>query len=148
MRADVMFRSHAPAPGGRIRRVFISAELMASDCRARTRARQSVSRAAYERAARIGDGFMFSGRSQTEAVAIKTNIEARLAELGRANDEFEFESIQQYSRGDNQWPGDIAAWRVSGGSHISVVTLGANLTTVDGHIDAIRRWRDVYNSVR
>jgi hypothetical protein len=28
------------------------------------------------------------------------------------------------------------------------VTMGANLTTVDGHIEAIRRWRDVYNSVR
>jgi hypothetical protein len=26
--------------------------------------------------------------------------------------------------------------------------MGANLTTVDGHIDAIKRWRDVYNSVR
>jgi hypothetical protein len=45
------------------------------------------------------------------------------------------------------WPGDIAAWREAGGSHISVVTMGANLTTVDGHIDAIKRWRDVYNSV-
>jgi hypothetical protein len=32
------------------------------------------------------------------------------------------------------------------GSHISVVTMGANLNTVDGHIKAIKRWRDVYNS--
>ena len=105
------------------------------------------SQAAYDRAARIGDGFMFSGRTQTEAVQIKAKIEARLAELGRARDSFGFESIQQYSRGDSQWPGDIAAWRDAGGSHISVVTMGANLTTVDGHIEAIRRWRDVYNSV-
>ena len=36
----------------------------------------------------------------------------------------------------------------AGGSHISVVTMGADLTTVDGHIEAIKRWRDVYNSVR
>jgi hypothetical protein len=35
-----------------------------------------------------------------------------------------------------------------GGRHISVETMRANLSTVDGHIDAIRRWRDVYNSVR
>jgi hypothetical protein len=28
------------------------------------------------------------------------------------------------------------------------VTMGANLNTVDGHIEAIKRWRDVYNSVR
>jgi len=27
------------------------------------------------------------------------------------------------------------------------VTMGANLTTVDGHIEAIRRWWDVYNAV-
>jgi len=105
------------------------------------------SQAAYDRAARIGDGFMFSGRTQTEAVKIKATIEARLAELARAGDSFGFESIQQYSRGDNQWPGDMAAWRDAEGSHISVATMGANLNTVDGHIEAIRRWRDVYNSV-
>ena len=70
-----------------------------------------------------------------------------LQSSGETSDLFGFESIQQYSRGDNQWPGDIAAWRDAGGSHISVVTMGANLTTVDGHIEAIRRWRNVYNSV-
>lgn len=32
--------------------------------------------------------------------------------------------------------------------YISVVTMGANLTTVDDHIDAIKRWRAVYNSIR
>ena len=50
-------------------------------------------------------------------------------------------------RQEHQWPGDIAAWRNAGGSHISVVTMGVNLTTVDSHIEAIKRWRDVYNSV-
>ena len=73
---------------------------------------------------------------------------AKLLELGRDADAFGFESIQQYSRGDNQWRGDIAAWRKAGGSHISVVTMGANLYTVYGHIEAIKSWRDVYNSVR
>lgn len=105
------------------------------------------SETAYERAARIGDGFLFSGRSQTEAVQIKARIEARLRALGRDVDAFGFESIQQYGRGANRWPGDIAAWRDAGGSHISVATMGCNLATVDSHIDAIRRWRDVYNSL-
>jgi hypothetical protein len=73
---------------------------------------------------------------------------AKLRALGRDADALGFESIQQYSRGDNQYPGDIAAWRKAGGSHISVVTMGANLSTMDGHISAIKRWRDVYNSVR
>src|ERR1700686_3445237 len=42
------------------------------------------SEAAFDRAARMGDGFLFSGRTQTEAVQIKARIEARLRELGRA----------------------------------------------------------------
>src|SRR6266576_1445961 len=66
------------------------------------------SEAAFDRAARIGDGFLFSGRTQTEAAQIKARIETKLVELGRDADAFGFESIQQYSRGDNQWPGDIA----------------------------------------
>jgi Metal-independent alpha-mannosidase (GH125)/Luciferase-like monooxygenase len=69
------------------------------------------SEAAFDRTARIGDGFLFSGRTQTEAIQIKARIVAKLLELGRDADAFGFESIQQYSRGDNQWPGDIAAWR-------------------------------------
>ena len=105
------------------------------------------SEAAYDRAARVGDGFLFSGRTQTEAAQIKARIEVRLRELGRDVEAFGFELIQQYSRGDHQSPRDIAAWREARGSHISVVTMGANLTTVDGHIEAIKRWRDVYNSV-
>jgi hypothetical protein len=38
-------------------------------------------------------------------------IEAKLRGLGKDVEAFGFESIQQYGRGDNQWPGDIAAWR-------------------------------------
>jgi probable F420-dependent oxidoreductase len=105
------------------------------------------SEAAFDRAARIGDGFLFGGRAQTEAVEIKAKIEGKLREHGRDAGAFGFESIQQYSRSENQWPGDIAAWREAGGSHISVVTMGANLTTVDAHINAIKRWRDVYKTV-
>jgi len=105
------------------------------------------SEAAYDRAARIGDGFLFGARTQTEAPNNKARIEAKLRGLGRDAASFGFESVQQYSRGDNQWPGDIAAWREAGGSHISVVTMGANLTTVDGHIEAIRRWCAVYKSI-
>src|SRR5437763_5855083 len=69
------------------------------------------SEAAYDRAARSGDGFLFSGRTQSEAVQIKARIVAKLRDLGRQADAFGSESIQQYSRGANQWPSDIAAWR-------------------------------------
>ena len=105
---------------------------------------------AFDRAARIADGFLISGRSQDESIEIKARIEAKLSELGRADDDFGFESIQQFVRGPDAWPNDIAAWRGAGGSHISVVTMNAGLTTVDQHIDAIKQWRaalDVESSV-
>jgi hypothetical protein len=89
------------------------------------------SEAAFDRAARIGDGFLFSGRTQSEAVPIKARIEAKLHELGRDVDAFGLESIQQCNRGDNQWVGGIAAGREAGGSQVSLVTMGAKLTTVD-----------------
>ena len=101
---------------------------------------------AFDRAARIADGFLFSGRSQAEAIEIKGRIEAKLAQAGRADDDFGFECIQQFNRGPDQWSADIDAWRDAGGSHISVVTMGAGLTTVDEHIDAITQWRSAVDA--
>ena len=102
---------------------------------------------AYDRAARLADGFLISGRSQDYAEKIKTRIEGQLDELGRDRSEFGFESIQSYTRGPNRWPEDIAAWQAAGGSHISIVTMSAGFEKVDDHIDAIREWREVYDSV-
>ena len=105
------------------------------------------SEVAYDRAARMADGFLISGRSQDYAQKIKTRIEGQLDELGRERSSFGFESIQSFNRGPNRWPEDIAAWQGAGGSHISIVTMGADLKKVDDHIDAIRQWREVYDSV-
>ena len=97
---------------------------------------------------RIGEGGAGDVGQDDEVVPVQLFAHGQAAGAAHVDvDAFGFESIQQYSRGDNRWPGDIAAWREARGSHISVVTMGANLTTVDGHIEAIRRWRDVYNSV-
>jgi probable F420-dependent oxidoreductase len=104
------------------------------------------SQPAYDRAARVGDGFLFSGRSQTEAIEHKGYIEKKLAEFGRPVDGFGFESIQQFNRGPNQWPHDIINWSNAGGSHISLVTMGSEFKTMDDHIGAIRQWREVYDA--
>ena len=102
---------------------------------------------AFDRAARIADGFMFSGRSQDEGVQIKAKMEQKLREYGRENEPFGFEQIQQFGRGPEAWAQDIAAWRDAGGSHISVVTMNAELKGIDAHIDAIRQWRETYQDV-
>src|ERR1700731_4428365 len=106
------------------------------------------SEAAFDRGPGSGRASCFRAGRKPRRSKSRRGSRLNCSSLERDAGAFGFESIQQYSRGDNQWPGDIAAWREAGGSHISVVTMGANLTTVDGHIEAIKRWRDVYNSVR
>ena len=59
---------------------------------------------AYNRAARLADGFLISGRSQDYALKIKKHIEGQLDKLGRDRDDFGFEVIQSYNRGPNRWP--------------------------------------------
>jgi len=97
---------------------------------------------AYERAAGIADGFIFSGRQLDAAADAKAAIEARMEELGREDaSEFGFEAIMPYANGSDRWVADLDRWRDAGGTHATVVTMGAELTTVDQHIDAITSWR-------
>ena len=99
---------------------------------------------AFSRAARIGDGFIFSAERQGEAVRGKTRLDELLAVHGRCTSQFGCESLQRYDRGADQWSNDIAAWRDAGGSHMSIMTMNAGLETVDEHINAIRQWHEVY----
>ena len=71
---------------------------------------------AYDRAARIGDGFLFPGRTQTEAIQIKARIAAQLRKLGRDADRFGFESIQQYTRGTTNGPATLRRGGKLGGA--------------------------------
>jgi probable F420-dependent oxidoreductase len=104
------------------------------------------SQAAFERAVRVGDGFLFSAERQSEAVGTKPKLDAMLRRAGRATDGFGFESMQRFVRGPGCWHDDIVRWRDVGGTHISLMTMGANLTTIDQHIGAIRDWREVYDA--
>jgi probable F420-dependent oxidoreductase len=101
---------------------------------------------AFDRAARIADGFIISGRSLYQADEIKAHIEAKLIEEGRAVEDFGFESTQPLRGKPDEWARNIARWREARGSHITVMTMGIGYTTVDQHIDAIRRWRDVVDA--
>jgi len=57
------------------------------------------SEAAYDRAARIGDGFLSRAGLKPRRCQIKARIAAQLSSLEGMPDAFGFESIQQYSRG-------------------------------------------------
>ena len=48
--------------------------------------------------------------------------------------------------GEKTWASLAAAWRSLGATHLSVDTMGANLTTVDAHIDALRTIKEVLDT--
>lgn len=98
---------------------------------------------AWRRAARIGDGFIFAGRTTDAAAQVKEQIDGWRAEAGRAEEPFGYESILSFQKAPDAQAAEVERWRSAGGSHVSVVTMGCGLTTVDEHIDAIRTWREL-----
>ncbi|MBR7834224.1 LLM class F420-dependent oxidoreductase [Actinospica durhamensis] len=92
--------------------------------------------AALERAARIGDGFMFFGQNGIEhALESWKRLRDRLTDLGRAPEEFGAEYVALPRGGIDRLTAEVAAWRAAGGSHVSVATMSQGLDGVEAHIE-------------
>jgi probable F420-dependent oxidoreductase len=90
---------------------------------------------AYARAARLADGFMFSGGRPDRTVAAWTQLRGRVRDLGRSVDSFGGEYIV-HPQGDlASVTSAVDAWRDAGGSHVSVATMGLGLDSVEAHLD-------------
>ncbi len=92
------------------------------------------SEAAFDRGARLADGFMFSSSHTDESIDGWTQLRDRVSAQGRSVDDFGGELVIR-SRDLDQLAADIDAWRNVGGSHVSVVTMGLGLDSVEGHLD-------------
>jgi probable F420-dependent oxidoreductase len=95
-----------------------------------------ISDAAYDRAARLADGFIFgAGFDLNVAVDAWKGLRDRVDALGRSVDDFggDYMAISLGSAGELM--AKIDAWREAGGTHVSVATIGLGLDSVDGHID-------------
>ena len=92
---------------------------------------------AFERAARLADGFIFFGGDVQRTIATWTVMKQRVASLGRSVEDFggDYVALGGGSRGE--LVGEIEAWRAAGGTHVSVATMGVGLDSVDAHIDFI-----------
>ena len=91
---------------------------------------------AFERAARLADGFIFGGGIDHCIDAWK-QLRDRVGGLGRSVEEFGGDCVV-LTRGDvGKLPAKIDAWREAGGTHFSVVTMGLGLDSVEGHLDYI-----------
>jgi probable F420-dependent oxidoreductase len=92
-------------------------------------------KAAFDRAARLADGFIFFGGGVDHVVDAWNGLRGRLRSLGRPVEDFGADYVAVPSGGVGDLPAEVDAWRDAGGTHISVVTMGLGLDSIDGHID-------------
>ncbi len=90
---------------------------------------------AFDRAARMGDGFIFFGGPVDDAIEGWTRQRQQVADLGRSIDAFGGEYVSLSGADLGQLTREIDAWRAAGGTHVTVVTMGLGLDSIDAHID-------------
>jgi probable F420-dependent oxidoreductase len=93
------------------------------------------SEAAFDRAARLADGFIGFGGGIDHTVDVWKRLRDRVRGYGRSVDDFGGEYVALPRGGVADLRAEIEAWREAGGTHASVVTMGRGLDSVDAHID-------------
>jgi probable F420-dependent oxidoreductase len=93
------------------------------------------SEAAFDRGARLADGFIFIGGGMDHATDSWKRLRDRVAGLGRPVDDFGAEYVSLNEGGPSAIAAEVDAWREAGGTHLAVVTMGLGLDSVDGHVD-------------
>jgi len=89
---------------------------------------------AFDRAARLGDGFIFFGGG-VRAIDVWRRLRVRVGDLGRSVEDFGGDYVALSGADVGLLTREIDAWREADGSHVTVVTMGLGLDTVSGHID-------------
>jgi probable F420-dependent oxidoreductase len=93
------------------------------------------SEAAYDRAARLADGFIFFGGSIDDTVDAWSQLRARVEALGRSTDDFGADWIVLPHGGTAELVADVEAWRDAGGTHVSLATMGLGMDSAEQHIE-------------
>ena len=92
------------------------------------------SEAAFDRAARLGDGFIFGGPGP-RAIDSWKRLRDRVADLGRPAADFGADYMLSAGGDVPELAAQVDAWREAGGSHVSVITMGLGLDTAGAHLD-------------
>jgi probable F420-dependent oxidoreductase len=98
--------------------------------------------AAFDRAARLADGFIFFGGGIDQNVDAWKRLRNRVREIGRSVDEFGGDYVVLPQSRDAEVAAEVDAWREAGGTHVSMVTMGLGLDSVGAHIDYIKSVAD------
>jgi len=103
------------------------------------------SEVAFDRAARIADGFIFWGGGPDERVEAWDKMRARLHGLGRSVPDFGADWVALPGDGIETVLGEVDAWRDAGGTHFSLITMGLGFDSADAHIDYLASVADALN---
>jgi len=98
---------------------------------------------AFERAARLADGFIFFGGGVEHAIDAWTRLRQRVGALGRSVESFGGDYVALSGADLRELGREVEAWRTAGGTHVSVVTMGLGLGSVNAHIDYIAKVSDM-----
>jgi probable F420-dependent oxidoreductase len=97
--------------------------------------------AAFRRGAQLGDGFIFAGRLD-RCLEGWSEVQARLAKEGREVAGFGADLITTGAKTLDATLEAIDAWERAGGTHVSVLTMGKGLDSVEAHIDFLGQVRN------
>jgi Luciferase-like monooxygenase len=92
------------------------------------------SEAAFDRAARLADGFIFF-EDMGRVINDWARMRDRLDGLGRSVEAFGREYVVHPQGSLDDLASEVERWRAAGGTHLSVVTMGRGLDSADDHID-------------
>ena len=90
---------------------------------------------AFDRAARLADGFIFFGGDIDTTIGAWNRLRDRVSALGRSVEDFGGEYVALPRGGIDELMADIDAWHDAGGTHVSVVTMGLGLRSVVSHMN-------------
>lgn len=96
---------------------------------------------AWRRAAKLGDGFIFSGGLDS-ILAGWRRLQELLAEAGRGVDGFGADYLLPGGVGVEAALEMIQRWREAGGTHAAVRTMGFGFTTAEQHIEHLAKVRE------
>jgi probable F420-dependent oxidoreductase len=93
-----------------------------------------------KRAARYGDGWFPQGGPDDAHRQSVERLHGYIREAGRTPQSVGIEARLTLSRvAENEWPTYMQGWRSLGATHLTINTMGMNLSSPQQHIEALRR---------
>lgn len=100
---------------------------------------------AYERGARLGDGFVFAADG-TGALEQLARVRHHLQQLGRDEDRYGSELLALFAQDGREAIDHLKMWRDAGGTHGTIPSMGKGLgNNIDAHIDYLGEAKRIYD---